>query len=193
VSVLRVDVRGIPRPQPRGRAVRTKKGARIVSTLRDSPAARWKRLVLAELRDAVEAHGWETLTGAVRLRVVTRYATRFADRWWKPRVVVRNADVDNVLKLAMDAMTVRGVFGDDGQVAVLEQWQVWVPPGQDGMTIEVEAVAGGVWEWARLAWPAEGVALDTGASRVWSAAGVAETEAAPVGADLCGSRPGWLG
>jgi Holliday junction resolvase RusA-like endonuclease len=156
-SVLRVDVRGVPRPQPRPRFVGKGKGRHTVSTPENSPAARWKRLVLGAVLEAVDACDWQAIaTGPVVLRLVIRFPTKDPARWWRPRTAVRNADFDNVAKLIADALTVRKVFGDDGQVAHAEQFHVWVPERHAGALVVVEAMEDRVLEWARATWGDDG-------------------------------------
>lgn len=144
-GVLMVRVLGVPRPQPRARAVAAGGAAgrvRVVSTLRGSKADGWKRLVLAEVREAVECAGWRTVPAGVpvRLRLVFLFGTEKRERWGKYRAAVRNADFDNNAKLVADVLTVRGVFDDDGQVAVCEVVHVWSAPERAGCVIEVEAL-----------------------------------------------------
>jgi len=87
------------------------------------------------------------------LRLVTRFPTRDRARWWTPVAIPNKGDFDNLAKLVSDALTVRGVWGDDCQVAATEQLQVWVPEAQAGASVEVQAVSRGVLAWAREAWP----------------------------------------
>jgi Holliday junction resolvase RusA-like endonuclease len=139
--VLAVAVQGVPRPQPRPRFVG--KGRGPVSTMEGTPAMRWKRLVLAAIAEAIEDAGWSCIpSGAVRLRLLVMFPTKRAAMWGRPRVAVRNADFDNVAKLVADALTTRKVFGDDGQVAIVEQAHVWVPPERAGVFLEVGAIDG---------------------------------------------------
>jgi Holliday junction resolvase RusA-like endonuclease len=147
-AALRVDVEGIPRPQPRPRLVKRGKGVKVVSTT--GKAVGWKRVVGAAIAEAVRARGWATVaTGPVKLRLLVRFPTKDKSRWWSLRTANRNADFDNVAKLIADALTVGGVWADDGQVAVAEYVAVWCPEENAGVTIDVEPLASATLEWAR--------------------------------------------
>jgi Holliday junction resolvase RusA-like endonuclease len=147
VVSLRIDVLGVPRPQPRPRFT----GGHAVSTT--GPAKRWKQAVVDATDTSAARVGWACIAaGPVKLRIVIRFPTKDAARWWTPRTATRNADVDNVMKLLLDVLVDRGVIGDDGQVASVEQLHVWVPGKHAGAVIDVEPMPRGVWEWARAAW-----------------------------------------
>ena len=166
-GVLRVDVRGVPRPQPRARGVGG--GGRVHAVSTTGRAAGWKRQVLAAVLDAIEATGWECVPkGPVRLRVVTRFPTKVRARWWTLVCIPNKGDFDNLAKLVSDALTQRGVWGDDCQVAVVEQVQVWVPEQHAGASVEVQALQDGqVLEWAREAWSVDGGVDGGGAAPDW--------------------------
>lgn len=191
-EVLRVEAHGVPRPQPRPRVL---KSGKVVSTT--GPAVAWKRLVLAAAREAVEGAEWGAIVDApVDLVLVFRFGTTKRERWHRPRALNGRGDFDNMAKLVADVLTKRGVWSDDGLVAHVEQWHVWVPPEHAGVTVEVRRLSDAVLPWAREAWgngDSGAVSGGRSAGRDARRARVAETETPPVGGAVGAlSAPGWL-
>jgi len=201
-AVLRVEVSGVVRPQPRPRMVGQGKARRVVSTLRDSPAARWKRRVSAEVSVAMHATGWETVGRGVPvgMRMLVVFGTKTPERWGRLRTAVRRADFDNVAKLVADVLVACGVMEDDGQVAAPRMLHVWGPPERAGIVVEVGEVSGGVVDGLLAAWGVRGAvesdrrrAAPAGRSaRARAAGGVGRVVGAGDAGGACGGAEGVL-
>lgn len=103
---LRIEIRGVPRAQPRGRHV----NGRVVSTT--GPAVRWRQLVREATLAAIEAATADgscfPLVGPVELMLCSRVPTKDRERWGRWYTAVRRLDADNLAKLCMDVVTQAG-------------------------------------------------------------------------------------
>ena len=77
------------------------------------------------------------IAGPVQLTIAVRFPTKHAEWWGQWRTAVRDRDVDNLAKLAMDCLVDVGALGDDGQVARLIVESVWCRPSAAGASIAV--------------------------------------------------------
>lgn len=135
---LRIEIRGVPRAQPRGRHV----GGRVVSTT--GPAVRWRRLVREATLAAIEAATADGLVlplrGPVEFTLAVRFPTPDARRWGQWRTATRDRDFDNAMKLAADVAVGCGVLVDDGQVARALYEAQWAPPQAAGAVVTVRVL-----------------------------------------------------
>ena len=116
MSVILLNVPGTPRPQPRPRLCR----GRVVSTA-DANARRWQDGVLRQARVAFAAHG--ALAGPLVVCIGFSFGTPKKDRHGKPHTF--RPDVDNLAKLALDAVMKAGLFKDDASVSTLVVSKTW--------------------------------------------------------------------
>jgi Holliday junction resolvase RusA-like endonuclease len=129
---LYVNVAGIPRPQPRPRMIPAGRGKlRIVGTA-DKKATLWRDAVQKALGEAAERAGWKPDAWGYDLAVVFRLEGQATG---KP-------DLDNLVKLVMDAMQAAGVFGKsndpDALVLSLKASKIKAPSaGNLGCTIHL--------------------------------------------------------
>ena len=125
---LAVVIGGTPRPLPRPRFV----NGRVVSII-GAKTKTWRRACEAELSAAVErakrAGDWP-VGGDQGTPIGVSMDFMFASKkqtGWKVSV----PDIDNLVKLVMDAATNVGVFADDRQVVRIVAQKSWTdgPPG----------------------------------------------------------------
>jgi len=164
-SSLLVHVHGQPRPQPRPRLIPMKGGkARVVSTA-DPKAKLWRDAVQEAFRLALEGRKeWAGMVDEPGASVVLTAFFRLAhrrsangtrsareDKGAKRHgaMVAHTAkpDLDNLMKLVMDAAQDAGVFGNgadpDAKVAGVHATKVWAEPGaglMPGVCVTVSCV-----------------------------------------------------
>ena len=141
-AILAMWVPGRPRPAQSGRI----SGKRFIPHATAHRAARlWRERVEREAAFAVEAAGGgdavEAASGRgaglwLRLRFV--FETEDRRKWGMPHT--SRPDGDNLAKLALDALSVGGWFGDDAKAARLEVVKVW--GRHAGMGAELRAFRG---------------------------------------------------
>ncbi len=131
VKLLSFDVLGVPVPAPRPSVGR--KGVYM-----DKRAEHWKSQVRDEADDAMRLVGWKSPSGPVAIRVefVMVRRGKAADG---PLAHAIRPDLDNLLKLVMDAMTLAKVYKDDGCVSAIVASKRWQRPGERfaGVTVSV--------------------------------------------------------
>lgn len=115
---LTFSVNGTPRPQPRPRLVK----GRVVSVADDN-AKRWISSVESSARLAV-ANKPDT-SGPLEIQMVFRMPTPRKERHGAPHTF--KPDVDNLAKLALDAMMRAGLIKDDSSVSSIVARKVWSP------------------------------------------------------------------
>lgn len=118
------NVVGTPYAQPRPRFVR----GRVISTA-SKGAKLWSEAIRRTIRDLAVT----PISGPVEVMLAFYMPTRFTDRWGTEHTM--KPDVDNTAKLAIDAFTRAGVFGDDCQVSRLTAVKFWAEHGGMGATI----------------------------------------------------------
>lgn len=117
---LEFNVGGMPKPQPRPRAVKRGEFAKIVSTLKGSPASYYKQAINLACRLAMSGTALPTgplglLIQAVWVRPGDMKKHQPQARLWRS---CQREDADNIAKAVMDAML--GVaYQDDSLVADL--------------------------------------------------------------------------
>lgn len=121
-----INVRGIPKPQPRPRFVR----GRVVSNT-DPKVKAWKDAVARETRNNLAV----AIKGAVAVESVFFMPTKDKSRWGKPHTL--KPDRDNLDKAVLDAMTTAGAWADDSVVWSGGARKVWCKPGNEGAVIAV--------------------------------------------------------
>jgi len=135
-KVLSFDVLGVPVPAPRPSVGR--KGVYM-----DRRSEHWKSLVRDSAEDAMRISGWRSPSGPVSIRVefVMVRRGKAADG---PLAHAIRPDLDNLLKLVMDAMTLAKVYRDDGCVSSIVASKRWQMPGERfaGVTVSVSMASG---------------------------------------------------
>lgn len=134
--VLSFDVLGVPVPAPRPSVGR--KGVYM-----DRRSEHWKSQVRDSADDAMRISGWKSPSGPVAIRVefVMVRRGKAADG---PLAHAIRPDLDNLLKLVMDAMTLANVYRDDGCVSAIVALKRWQRPGERfaGVTVSVLMTSG---------------------------------------------------
>lgn len=132
------EVRGVPAPQPRPRAVNAGRHARVY----DPGTARVWRSRVAHLARVILASetARKPYEGPIRLAVEFRLP--------RPRAAKGRAfpavrpDLDNYLKALMDALTDAGVWKDDGQVVSVLATKTYAQERNlAGAKVSVEVIA----------------------------------------------------
>lgn len=126
MAVIMLSVEGTPRPQPRPRLAR----GRVVSTA-DANAAKWKATIQDAARVALQGHG--PVAGPLSVGMEFTFATPKKDRHNRPHTFV--PDVDNLAKLALDAVVKAGLVKDDSAVSCLVVRKTWAKAGGMVMTL----------------------------------------------------------
>lgn len=145
IELIHLVVPGPAVGAARPRVVRLKNGASH-TFMPDKPIAwqeRCRQIAASELGNRRQPH-----TGPVILRVdvytsAPKLAREHRKRQPKARALrpgTGKPDLDNVVKLAMDALTLAGVWSDDRQVAQITAARWWIPIGDDGADLERERV-----------------------------------------------------
>ena len=123
-----VNVRGVPRPQPRPRFVR----GRVISTA-DANAKRWVLQVESASRRATAATG--KLDGAVAVSIDFTLPTDNTSRHGTPHT--SRPDADNLAKLVLDCIMRAGLIGDDAAVSSLTVRKTWGDTSHAGADVTV--------------------------------------------------------
>ena len=118
-------VRGIPKAQPRVKAVSRGKFARVYTPWN---ADSWKSLIMWSAREEISRHGpsWRPLSGPLAFmatftlpRPKAHYKANGTLKEKVPDYVETKPDIDNLVKALMDALVDVQVMDDDRTVAVL--------------------------------------------------------------------------
>jgi Holliday junction resolvase RusA-like endonuclease len=130
------DIIGQPEPQPRPRGQIMGKGKKAwIKIYTPSTADTWKTCVRsATRRNLGEQCG---ITGPIELHLMFRIArpdAHFLTKGLRPNAPTwhtnERADIDNLAKAVMDAMTNAGAWSGDGLVCVLDARKRYVNPGE---------------------------------------------------------------
>jgi len=133
--------KGTPKAQPRPRATRIGKHARVYNP---STTDAWKAAITREATPFIEEQG--TINGAVRVSMVfmiSRPKSHFGTG--KNSEVLKQAaatehvckpDVDNLIKPVLDALTKAGAWADDCQVVKLAVYKKYTSD-QSGCIVEI--------------------------------------------------------
>jgi len=137
---LEIVVHGTPVGAARPRVVRLKTGAS--HTFMPDKSVRWEERARQAAVQALGGQG--PMEGPVTVRVEAHHSRPGKLRRKKdPRCAFhacRKPDLDNVCKLALDALTKAGVVRDDTQVAVLVASRWWLPIDWQGQDVGLERV-----------------------------------------------------
>lgn len=141
MSSYSFEVRGIPKPQPRGRAVTRKGGhAGIVDP---GTSDYWKALVREASRPVKPR---EPLAGPLQVAIWFRFDrpnAHYGKKGLKPKAPAHHTqrpDVDNLAKAVLDAMTNEAWWGDDDQICLLTITKAWGTVEDRGATVAVTEV-----------------------------------------------------
>lgn len=125
----RLNVIGIPKPQPRVKACRRGNHAGVYTP---ATAKGWKDLVMIE----AAPYAGKQIEGPLSIRFSFTMPRPKARR--KERFVTTKPDLDNLVKSTMDALTDRAVWRDDSQVAEILARKVYAVGEQSpGAIIEI--------------------------------------------------------
>lgn len=136
--VLSFDVLGVPVPAPRPSVGR--KGVYM-----DRRSEHWKSQVRDSADDAMRISGWKSPSGPVAIRVEVEFVmVRRGKAADGPLAHAIRPDLDNLMKLVMDAMTLAKVYRDDGCVSSIVAWKRWQRPGERfaGVNVSVSMASG---------------------------------------------------
>jgi Holliday junction resolvase RusA-like endonuclease len=132
---LRIDVRGMPHPQPRPRFV---KGQGAVSTIGPRVKA-WRMRLAAAISDAAVAIGEAEVErfhqGALSLRLEFRIPVQAEKPGWVGLYHHLPPDTDNLAKPVMDELQAAKILPDDGRIAELSVRKVWCRAQDAGCTV----------------------------------------------------------
>ena len=124
--------RGVPKAQPRPRAVRAGNGVRVYDP---GTAQEWKLAIMATLAPLMRER--EPLTGAVEISM----------KFFMPRPKgctakwhTKKPDADNLAKVVMDACTAMSVWSDDAVVASLWAQKLYEMDYGPGVVILVDEI-----------------------------------------------------
>ena len=141
MSSYSFEVHGIPKPQPRGRAVTRKGGhAGIVDP---GTSDYWKALVREASRPVKPK---EPLAGPLMVTLSFRFdrpLTHYGKKGLKPKAPVHHTqrpDVDNLAKAVLDALTNEAWWGDDDQIFLLSIGKAWSTVTDRGVSVLVSEV-----------------------------------------------------
>lgn len=170
LPTLRIEIRGMPHPQPRPRFV---KGQGVVSTL--APRVKAWRLRLADAiataaLEVGEAEIERFHAGALALRLEFRIPVEAKRAAWVGLAHHTRPDTDNLAKPVMDELQAARVLPDDGRIAELTVRKVWCRPKDAGLVLLLEGL------------PAPKVGRPAGAGAQGEAPGWLSGQDAPAGA-----------
>lgn len=131
------DVLGVAVPSPRGRVGRN-------NVYMDRKSEHWKMQVRDAAEDAMRRAGWKTCgdaTGVDMEFVMVRRASRTDDS----TLHTTRPDIDNLVKLVMDALTRAKVYRDDGVVVKQSAKKRWQRAGERfaGVRVSVSRIGDG--------------------------------------------------
>lgn len=132
---LAFDVLGVPVPAPRPSVGRR-------GVYMDRKSEHWKGLIRDAAQDAMARDGWETATGPIRVKLEFVMVRRTDTSAQGPHAY--RPDLDNLVKLAMDALTRAKVYRDDGLVWDLVARKEWQKHGERfaGLRVSIAKDAG---------------------------------------------------
>jgi Holliday junction resolvase RusA-like endonuclease len=137
--VRRFVVLGTPRPQGSGAMVTSRTTGKSFKKY-SAPSVRWRNIVIDALAEQQE--DWEMVPAEVPVAVVLTF--RFARpkshsqkrRHTDGRLKANGTDIDKLVRLMLDAMTVARVIDDDRQVSDLMASKRWCSDDEpEGVTL----------------------------------------------------------
>lgn len=140
-NTLRIEVSGMPHPQPRPRHV-TRQG--MVSTMGPRVKA-WRMRVAAAIDGAVANVGEAVIErfhdGALGLELLFRVPVTAKHAHWVGLAHHTDPDADNLAKPMMDELQNRKVVPNDGRIAELAVRKVWCRPEDGGCVMTLRRLA----------------------------------------------------